>query len=247
MMEYRECVYVQELLPLYTEEVCSEECSQQIRQHLQECSACRERYEADRAVCQSSATLLPHDSDGPQAPFRRLKRHYRFRAATTALAAIAVCATVLLTFGSIGGDGIGWGSIFGWRCADKAMEAIVAKDAKAIARYVDFQSQSGPQSADEMIEQLEVLEQQGVSLLEAKDQLQPLDDGFVYCAAHLTVAYKDSEYRLNFIGQYTGKAAFAYPQEIWMLRDGIRTRVDLNEMPIWMEELCRTVSTYNPG
>lgn len=246
-MERKECIYVQELLPLYAEDVCSPQCSALIRQHLECCNECRTAYEENQKELVTAYSSVSSDTDGPKEPFRRVRRHYRIRALVTVAATIVLLASSFLTLGSIGGDGIGWGSVFGWRCAEKAMEAIVNKDEKQIARYVDFQPGEGPQNADSMLERIAALEQQGLVLLGSQDHLQPLDDGFVYCAASLSVEYKEVEYELLFVGQYTGKAAFAYPQEIWAVRDGERRRIDVNEMPAWMEDLCRAVSTYYPG
>lgn len=45
----------------------------------------------------------------------------------------------------------------------------------------------------------------------------------------------------------SGRAAFAYPYEIWAESTDGRRRVDPNEMPLWMEELCAAVTTYYPG
>lgn len=240
------CTLVQELLPLYAEDLCSPQGQQAVREHLASCPACQRAYAAQQAPLAAREELPP--TGNPKEPFRRIRRFYLRRSLLAAVAAVLLLAAAIPTFFSLAGEGCGWSSLFGWYTAGRAMEAIVEKDTTSMRRYIDYQPGEGPFTTVEMLQQLEALEAQGVTLLRAEDRYHPLDDGFPYCAAELFVVYDGVEYQLCFEGQYTrGKAAFAYPYEIWTESIDGRQRIDLNEMPPWMEELCAAVTTYYPG
>lgn len=248
-MENKICILVQELLPLYAEGLCSPQSEALIRSHIEDCPDCRAALHRLQSDIPAEEEL--RQTDGPKEPFRRVKLYYLHRALAAVLLLLVVLAAAFLTLHSLGGDGVGWGSLFGWHIAGQAMEAVVEQDEKALARYVDFQNSWGPQNANELLRRLEELEEQGIRLVDAEPHLYPLDDGFVFCGVDLTAEYQEVQYRLEFRGQYTGgKAAFAYPVEIWRLNENGEVWIDPSDfdaMPQWMLQLCKALATYDPG
>ena len=64
----RNCALVKDLLPLYIDELCSEETGEFIREHLDECEDCRKDYNAAAVV------ITPTEiDDTPVKPFRKIR------------------------------------------------------------------------------------------------------------------------------------------------------------------------------
>lgn len=90
------CEIIRDLLPLYADNVCSEESRRLVESHCEGCGECRERLEGMR-------TPLPQKNCGgknPCDPFKKARRHYIRLAVTTALI-FTVIALPLLIIGKI--------------------------------------------------------------------------------------------------------------------------------------------------
>lgn len=88
------CDIVRDLLPLYCDNVCSEASSEAVRQHLEECEACRAVFE------EMSAALAGENTETDvEAPVRRsmqaLKKRFRWKRLITALIAVGCVAGLL--------------------------------------------------------------------------------------------------------------------------------------------------------
>ena len=88
------CSVVRDLLPLYTEELASEESAALVREHLQECEDCRGRLEALR----QPAAPAPENA----APIKELKKTLRRRRwRTAAIAALCVFAILFSVLAAV--------------------------------------------------------------------------------------------------------------------------------------------------
>ncbi len=79
------CILTKDLLPLYTDGLCSAGSAEIIKQHLAECADCKAQYETMQRDLPAESTL-PGD---PKKPFRKLKKRYVLR---TLLAVLIVGA-----------------------------------------------------------------------------------------------------------------------------------------------------------
>lgn len=86
------CAIVQDLLPLYADDLCSDETAEAVRAHLAECDDCRRAYEAGTVAVTPAETA----NETPVKPFRKVHR-----VITKRVAIIAACVT-LVTAMSIG-------------------------------------------------------------------------------------------------------------------------------------------------
>lgn len=108
---YIGCEIIRDLLPLYADNVCSEESRELIENHCSECRECRERLESMRIP-------LPRRNDDsvPKDPLKKARRHY-IRLALVTAAVCTVIAVPLLTVGKInlneelGSGNVSWSSI----------------------------------------------------------------------------------------------------------------------------------------
>lgn len=96
-----DCCVIRDLLPLFAEDLVSDETAQVIRLHLQECPDCRHEYEQmrhDEAVRTKTAET---PSDSAIKPFRKMMKK-----ANRTLSAMCFALTVMLLFlGVVKSDG----------------------------------------------------------------------------------------------------------------------------------------------
>lgn len=83
------CSIVQDLLPLYAEEMVREETKGYIEAHLAECSACRDELDALRAAVPAPEISV--------APLRDIQKELRRRKLTAVLLAVALALTVAMS------------------------------------------------------------------------------------------------------------------------------------------------------
>lgn len=69
-----ECGLIQDVLPLYADEVCSESTSRAVQEHLAECESCRELFEQLRQTEFTAARLDADTIDGMKKVKKKLKR-----------------------------------------------------------------------------------------------------------------------------------------------------------------------------
>ena len=81
------CAIVQDLLPLYADDLCSDETTEAVRAHLAECDDCRRAYEAGTVAVTPAETA----DETPVKPFRKVRRAIVKRAAV-----IAACVALLM-------------------------------------------------------------------------------------------------------------------------------------------------------
>lgn len=106
-----ECDVIIDLMPLYTDGVCSEKSRTLVEEHCAECESCREKLSAMTAP-------LPRVKKAAKVknPLKKTKRHYLRLAAVTALIAVIisvpVCVITAISFQEeMRGTGVTWSSM----------------------------------------------------------------------------------------------------------------------------------------
>ena len=134
------CDIVQDLLPLYEDDLCSAASREAVEIHLRECAACKAK--ADRA-----RTPLPEESVAPEdgavvRSFRKLRRRW----AASLIALVLVLPMLLLTVNQLRGSGVCYTNldeIFSlWRYADALERSDYAAAADCMdceKLYLEFQ------------------------------------------------------------------------------------------------------------
>ncbi len=80
------CAIVKDLLPLYTDKLCSPETAAAVNEHLDECDSCRKAYESASMVITPAET----GDSTPAKPFRKVRRFI-----TKRVAIVAACVTLV--------------------------------------------------------------------------------------------------------------------------------------------------------
>ena len=114
------CAIVKDLLPLYADDLCSDETTEAVRAHLAECDDCRRAYEAGTVAVTPAETA----DETPVKPFRKVRRAIVKRAAV-----IAACVALLMatSIGVVAGVAV-----------DKNEVAITAEIQKQAVCYYSY-------------------------------------------------------------------------------------------------------------
>lgn len=130
------CEIVEDLLPLYSDNVCSEQSRQAVAEHLQECETCRALFAG------SHATLIPHiEPEQPSADnavkkgFRKIRRHWW----ATVLAIIALIPVAFLGWNEYSAQGVSYSNPDEVVLGSTFMNCLVAGDYEKAYSYLDIE------------------------------------------------------------------------------------------------------------
>lgn len=132
------CQIVQDLLPLYLDEVCSEESRRAVEGHLRECEACRERVERTQEL--PALALQPEPPEAEQVAVRSLKRVRRrwLRSLIAALLILPVVLLGVLGYNQYRGRGICFANLDELVTASGFAGALAAQNYEETADFLDF-------------------------------------------------------------------------------------------------------------
>jgi predicted anti-sigma-YlaC factor YlaD len=117
------CKIIEDLLPLYIDEVCSDESKRLVEEHLEECDACSAKLRAQKATITVDKEKIEQNLKAKD-PFKKIRRKEAYTKVGAGLGALIgmVSSLVFGTFeqpilGNIGADigaGAGLGTLIGW-------------------------------------------------------------------------------------------------------------------------------------
>jgi predicted anti-sigma-YlaC factor YlaD len=117
------CKIIEDLLPLYTDEVCSDESRRLVEAHLEACKACRAKLNALRAEITVDKEKIEQNLQA-RDPFKKIRRNQRYLKVGAVLGSLIGLVSSLLfgafeqpILGNIGADigaGAGLGTLIGW-------------------------------------------------------------------------------------------------------------------------------------
>jgi len=122
------CKVIEDLLPLYIDEVCSDESKRLVEEHLKECDACSSKLNAQKAEITVDSEEIEQNLKAKD-PFKKIKRKQSYTKVGAGLGALIglVSSLVFAEFGqpllgNIGADigaGAGLGTLIGWLIQSK--------------------------------------------------------------------------------------------------------------------------------
>ncbi|MHC4203730.1 MAG: zf-HC2 domain-containing protein [Planctomycetota bacterium] len=122
------CKIIEDLLPLYIDEVCSDESKRFVEEHLEECDACSAKLKAQKAEIKVDKEKIEQNLKAKD-PFKKIKRVQSYSKVGAVLGALIglVSSLVFGSFeqpilGNIGADigaGAGLGTVIGWLIQSK--------------------------------------------------------------------------------------------------------------------------------
>lgn len=176
----------------------------------------------------------------------RKTAHPLGRMAVWVLAVMLAAAALLLTAGTLRGDGYTWLTLPAYRTAEKLADAVVDMHPIRLRRCVSFTG-VGPQDELEMRSRLQTLAQEkGVVLTDGWSELRrcAADDGVQQLSVFFLVEAAGKTYTVEFPGSlwepFAGKAALRYPL-------AKESGTDRYVEPEWLDALADALCTHDPG
>ena len=122
------CKIIEDLLPLYTDEVCSDESKRLVEEHLEECDSCSAKLNAQKAEITVDKEKIEQNLKAKD-PFKKIKREQGYTKVGAVLGALIGLVSSLVfgafeqpILGNIGADigaGTGLGTLIGWLIQSK--------------------------------------------------------------------------------------------------------------------------------
>ncbi len=131
-----DCKVIEDLLPLYADQVCSEQTKDIVEEHLQECASC------SALIDRSAAVRVPDFVPDQPAADRAIKKGFRkirMRWLAAALLAIVMIPVLVLTQNQIRGEGMHYTNLHELTVANTFMEKIAAGDFENAYQLLDIE------------------------------------------------------------------------------------------------------------
>jgi len=122
------CKVIEDLLPLYIDEVCSDESKRLVEEHLEECDACSAKLNAQKATITVDKEKIEQNLKAKD-PFKKIRRKQSYTKVGAGLGALIGLVSSLVfgvfgqpLLGNIGADigaGAGLGTLIGWLIQSK--------------------------------------------------------------------------------------------------------------------------------
>lgn len=125
------CELIQDLLPLYEEELCSTASRQAVREHLCECERCR-------SLTAPLPIEEPTDTPAADRAVKKSLKKVRHRWLASLLAAVLVVPMLLLSFNQYQGEGLSFSNADDIFTAWQFLHALEAQDWGKAARMHDY-------------------------------------------------------------------------------------------------------------
>ncbi|WP_169091676.1 zf-HC2 domain-containing protein [Paenibacillus sp. PL91] len=137
------CNIIYDLLPLFVDEVCSDESKVLVSEHLDECPQCKKKYEAmagdlivDKYVGQERQVQTPNNQLKDRSAVKVLKR-IRRRWLITFLVMVLLLPTLWLSFNQYRGEGVSFTNLYDYYSAGRLVIALEQGDYDKAFEYID--------------------------------------------------------------------------------------------------------------
>lgn len=130
------CEIVEDLLPLYVDNVCSEQSRLAVEEHLQECEKCR------RAIARTQAVPVPHIEPDRPAADKAVKKGFkkiRFRWWAAILTIIALIPVAFLSWNEFSAQGVAYSNQHELVLGNGFMDCLVDHRYTLAYNYLDIE------------------------------------------------------------------------------------------------------------
>lgn len=107
--KWMKCEIARDLLPLYVEDLCSEETKNAVKEHMEHCESCQGVYSSLKAPVEEAVGQLEQE-EAPIEPMKKVKKKIRRKnrtvAAVSILAALLAAGLLILSYNQINHQGI---------------------------------------------------------------------------------------------------------------------------------------------
>jgi hypothetical protein len=239
------CAVIEDLLPLYIDEVCSEESKILVEEHLKECGLCTAKFIAQKKEIVLDNNAIKENMKAAE-PFKKISKFYLKRL----IAILVAVPLLLLSLIEIRGDGLGFSALYG-RYKTQRFLSLVEKGqferaAKEMAynggRYVNIENKV--EAKKQWIAGMENLKKEGIEIISHRQNSVITDDTFTSGYVIVTVGYEEKSYDfLLFISTDSGKVELGSLSAD--IKNGTEATTEVERLLI--EKISEIISTYYPG
>jgi hypothetical protein len=239
------CPVIEDLLPLYIDEVCSEESKMIVEEHLMECELCSNKFTVQKSEIIIDDNVIKENLKSKE-PFKRIKKSQMIRL----IIIFVTIPLLLLSFMEVRGDGIGFSALYGRHKVERFLSYVEKGQFASATRYIAFpggryeKMEKEDEAKKEWFTDMQELKNQGIEITSHRQNAIITDDGFTSGYVIVSVAYENKTYDFSlFISTNNGKV------EPGNLSNNINNKsqepTEVETMLI--EKISNVISTYNPG
>ncbi|MBQ8559320.1 MAG: zf-HC2 domain-containing protein [Tyzzerella sp.] len=130
-----DCKVIEDLLPLYLDNMCSEQSRKMVEEHLAECEECR------RLVKSTQTVQIPHIEPEKPAADSAVKKSFkkiRFRWWISVLAVLILVPVIFLGWNQYHGRGVHYTNIYEMQIGNAFMKCLDEGDYEKAYQYIDI-------------------------------------------------------------------------------------------------------------
>jgi hypothetical protein len=239
------CPVIEDLLPLYIDEVCSEESKIIIEEHIKECKLCGEKLRAQKKEITVDKNIIDENLKSKE-PFKRIKKSHRMRVVVI----LVIIPLLFLSLIEIRGDGVGFSALYGRYKAEVFLSFIENGKLESAAREMTFTGgiygkiEDRDEAKKQWVNGMEQLKKDGIEIIAHRQNRIVTNDTFTSGYVSVTVRYKKKNYDfLLFISTNNGKI------EPGSISPDITSTAQepSEEEKMLIVKISEVISTFNPG
>lgn len=218
------CEIVQDLLPLYEDDMCSKESKEAIEEHLRECEDCRNQLKMIREL---SAQEIPVESSGEHRAVTKGFKKIRRRWMASLLVVILLIPTCIMGWSQYKGTGTHFTNLNDLYIANSFMKQLQNGNYEKAFEYIDTDSKKEEWLENEMFQENELTEFESDALAKFLEIAAEVEDAggiqeYRYLGVQESPINDDPKYysyEVNYSVMFGGKK---YELTVNVTNDGIR-------------------------
>jgi hypothetical protein len=237
------CPVIEDLLPLFIDEVCSEESRIIVEEHLAECGLCSDKFRNQKSEIIVGDNVIKENLKS-KTPFKKIKKLQMIKL----IAIIIAIPLLFLTTIEVIGDGVGFSALYGRYMTEHFLSQVESGEFVSATRHMAFPGvrfeKMGNEARIEWVTGMQDLKNENIEIISHGKNAIITDDTFTSGYVKVSVRYGVDTYEFKlYISTNNGKVE---PMDL---------RIDFNGPPrqpteveiMLIEKITNVISTYNPG
>lgn len=236
------CGVVEDLLPLYIDNVCSEESKELVEEHLGECESCSAKLKSQRDDLIVSEDVIRENLKSKR-PFKKIKRN----GAIGFISTVICIVLIFLTLAEVSGDGVGFSALIGRYKASRVLTLMEKGEFQRAAEHLRFDGgiyeniNNKEEAKKQWVSGMQSLRDDGIEIISHSNNRIKTDDGFTSGFVNISVKYNNITYPFR-IKVYTNAGRVEFGDLTYTAN---YNPAQIENMLI--ERISKIIVTYFPG
>ncbi len=133
------CEVIQDLMPLYQDQVCSDETRKLVELHISECESCRNKMNTQTDVCEENIEIsMENEQKAVKKCFYKIRRRWGISLIAVLLICFIGFPAVVLTVNQIRGEGVCYSNVDDIKVAKGFIDALEQEEFDKLVSMMDF-------------------------------------------------------------------------------------------------------------